>query len=193
MEKLKKTAAVTLNFLKIIKIFIIAMTVLAVMFTGIALFVPGAETLTGLHLGRLNLKLAPESGLKVPVSYTILLLAAAVLSALLGLAVLKQLQNIFTPMSKGQPFHKTAAPSIRKIAWLTLIAGALIQLLHIIADTFIFSRLNLSELLSSRTVLQVSLKCVFNCNFLIGFGILFLLSHVFEYGQELQQLSDETL
>ena len=52
---------------------------------------------------------------------------------------------------------------------------------------------DLHLLLLSEKISHVEFMFVFDLSFLVVYGVLLLLSYIFRYGEELQQLSDETL
>ena len=52
---------------------------------------------------------------------------------------------------------------------------------------------DLAQYFNSAIVKNITVEYELNMWFIAGFVLLMLMSHVFAYGQQLQQLSDETL
>ena len=193
MEKLQKISKIALNFLKIGKFFTIAMLLLGAAVPVFFLFVPEFESPTSLLFGDLELILSQRVPLQIPPVFCITILIIAVLNLLVALRIIFHLQTILKPMAEGQPFHDRIAPAIRKIAWLHMIDAFLSQCIGCAMSSFTFRLLNISQLLVNEAISGASLDLQFDGSFLITFGILLLLSYVFEYGQQLQKLSDETV
>ena len=181
------------NLMKIIKIIAILVLILGMSVPALFLFVPEMASHTGLHFGNLEFTFVESVHLQIPRTFSFALFFAGALSAAAGIRVISLLQKIFQPMAEGQPFHDQIAPSIRKIAWLHMIFAFLNQIISSVVSVLTFHALNMETLLRSPSVAAVGLDLEFNCNFLLTFGLLLLLSYVFEYGQELQKLSDETV
>lgn len=67
------------------------------------------------------------------------------------------------------------------------------QLFQWIFDYFDFRYFGAEQLAQSEMIQSVNFTYRVNLWFLAGFFLLLLISHIFRYGSELQQLSDETL
>lgn len=102
-------------------------------------------------------------------------------------------QDILTPMSVGKPFNKNVSHSLRKLSLFTLIIGAINEVGNAVSVLVPISCFDPSILFNPEYVSGYTLGTVLNLNFLLPCAILYLISHVFRYGEALQQLSDETL
>ena len=193
MAKLQKISKIALNFLKVCRVLAILVLLLGIAVPIFFLFLPSFDSPTSLIFGDLQLMLAESVHLEIPPVFCIAILLISILNAAAALRILFHLKNILTPMAEGRPFQDQVAPSIRKIAWLHMINSFLTQVTGIAVSRFTFRALNGGELLKNTSIAGASLEPEFNCSFLIAFGILLLLGYVFEYGQELQKLSDETV
>ena len=193
MAKLQKISKIALNFLKVFKILAIAVLLLGIAVPVFFLFLPAFDSPTSLLFGDLQLMLSERIHLEVPPLFCVGILLISVLNAVAALRIIFHLQNILKPMTEGRPFHNQIAPSIRKIGWLYMISTFLTQVTSCAVSAFTFQQMHIQELLQNGSISGASLDLQFNCNFLVTFGILLLLSYVFEYGQELQKLSDETV
>lgn len=191
MEKLQKISRIALNILNIFKIFVILILVLGIAASLLFLLVPEMSSSmglhimsspTGIHLG----DLAPAE-MQIPRAAGFALLLSDLLAAVVGIWIISLLQKILKPMTEGRPFDHQIAPTIRKIGWLYMAAAVLKQVTDGAASALTFLQLQNAAVSGATLNLQI------NLNFLVTFGILMLLSYVFEYGQELQKLSDETV
>lgn len=107
--------------------------------------------------------------------------------------VLRIIQNILEPMTQGQPFMDTVAPNLKRLAWLCLIGGAVSEIAKAAYFALAYGQRNLMNYFNPQVVESVEVSYVLNLWFLPIFVLLMLMSYVFAYGQQLQQLSDETL
>jgi len=106
---------------------------------------------------------------------------------------LRILQNILQPMTLGQPFTEDVSVNMRKLAWLCLIGGAVSECARLAGIALTIGQTDLMALFNASVVQSAEVSYELNMWFLPVFILLMLMSHVFAYGQQLQQLSDETL
>jgi len=103
------------------------------------------------------------------------------------------IREILNPMTEGKPFDSVVSTNLKKLAKLSInlgILGNIIILSEQILTVFVY---DLPGLLISEKITHVGGMFNVDLTFLIYWAILLLLSYVFRYGEELQQLSDETL
>ena len=110
-----------------------------------------------------------------------------------SLSIVKSFRAILTPMKNGEPFHNTISIHLGKVARYVCFLGIGINLLQIISSILLIRAYDLNILLLSEKIPHAEFHFIFDLSFLLISGILLLLSYVFRYGEELQQLSDETL
>ena len=101
--------------------------------------------------------------------------------------------GIHAAMEEGQPFHSMVAEHLKKMAWYVLALGVMSNCAENAVRLLLVHVLDLPVLLLSERITQVTVHFELNLGFLLVVAVLLLLSHVFRYGQQLQQLSDETL
>lgn len=102
-------------------------------------------------------------------------------------------REILHPMTEEKPFDSIVSTNLKKLAKLSLnlgILGNIIILSEQIMTVFVY---DLPGLLISEKITHVGGMFNVDLTFLIYWAILLLLSYVFHYGEQLQQLSDETL
>ena len=106
---------------------------------------------------------------------------------------LKVIRSILAPMKEGRPFDGEVPAGLRKLAWICLAGGGLIQLLGIASRILLVNALPMDVIFSSPAIESVEYVYMFDFGFVWMFIVMILLARIFEYGQKLQQESDETL
>ena len=107
--------------------------------------------------------------------------------------MLRTLRDTLKPFIACQPFHDTTSKNLRKLAILVVVYAALTIVGDAVLTGLLVSIFDPVSLLRSDKVLGGSVNATADLTPLLFAGALYLLSKVFLYGQELQQLSDETL
>lgn len=106
---------------------------------------------------------------------------------------LSVLRKILAPVKAGRPFDKEAPAGLRKLAWIILAGGGLIQILGIVGRVLLVNSMDMDAIFSSAAIESVEYVFSMDFGFVWMFGIVIFLAQIFEYGQHLQQESDETL
>ena len=102
-------------------------------------------------------------------------------------------REILHPMTEGKPFDSIISANLKKLAKLSIELGILYNILLLLEQIMTVFVYDLPGLLISEKITQVGGMFQVDLTFLICWALLMLLSYVFRYGEELQQLSDETL
>ena len=148
-----------------------------------------------LTLGSVKVGIVPESAPSV--AYTNTRLGAGILIvflvSILMLYGIKIARKILKPMKEGLPFDESIPKNLKNLGILTLIGGGIWSITKLIIDTTTFNAYHISELFRPEIVTKVELTASLDTTFLIIAAVFFLLSYIFQYGAELQKLSDETL
>lgn len=191
------TLAKTLDkFLKYIFYAVIAVSLFMVAFAVISL-VSGEQTVqTTLNLGLLNLTVAdgflPDSGVFMIcmfLNYAYYLLLAAPLC--IGIFMIRS--RILYPIQKGKPFSTDISRQWKKLGHLTLIFGGLSSLSKYVLETISISAFNVEDLLISEKITEITYNVTFDLSFALIAIVLYFLSYIFHYGEELQRQADEAL
>lgn len=124
---------------------------------------------------------------------TLATMALMLLGSGVAAYAIKLIRNILKPMKDGQPFHACVSANLKKMAWLSLLGGIAANVVKILMQIALVRGFNMAELLSNDKITKITFNYSFNLTFVLVAAILFLLSYIFRYGAELQQLSDETL
>ena len=146
-------------------------------------------------IGFLELEAAPGYGPDpwLVLGHAAFTLAVSILLLLDGRRGIGYVRNILQPMTEEKPFDTSASTTLKKLAKLSIRIGVLwniITLSELIVMVFIY---DLPGLLLSEKIAHISGTFQMDLSFLIYWAIFTLLSYVFQHGQQLQQLSDETL
>jgi len=202
MEKLMSISKKLDTFFKVMqKVVIIGMAV-AVLVTAVLTVAnavnPNAVIGEDFHIvdiGPLTIELAPELA---PDNATILayvwvvLLLGAVSAALVYYAF-GLIRRILRPMSQGQPFDADVSRSLRRMSYISLALGVVRNAGAMIETAAAVKAFDLAAIADGGAVQSITANYTFDLSFLVLFFVLILMSYIFRYGSELQQLSDETL
>lgn len=195
MEKIKKTSRIIDRVLSVLFWLTAVIAVSAVVFFAVVLL-KGDSVFSGadseIILGNYRITLAETVSYQMRPISLISIINVALAGAFTCYAI-RVLKQIFQPMSQGLPFSCSVSKSIRKIAWVQLIYGIINVVLETITNAVFYRALDIASLFNPEKVTACNLSIVSDGSFLIWFVVLLLLSRVFQYGETLQQLSDETL
>ena len=203
MNNLTNTAKKLDKFFEIARIVLGALAVAAVVFIvliGLAYVMDWDPEFIGtgyasFSIGFLELEAAPGYGPDpwLVLGHAAFTLAVSILLLLDGRRGIGYIRNILQPMTEEKPFDTSASTNLKKLAKLSIRIGVLwniITLSELIVMVFIY---DLPGLLLSEKIAHISGTFQVDLSFLIFWAIFTLLSYVFQHGQQLQQLSDETL
>ena len=103
------------------------------------------------------------------------------------------IREILLPMKEGKPFDAIVSTNLKKLAKLSIVIGILYNIIILSEQIMTVFVYDLPGLLISEKISHVGGMFQVDLAFIVYWAILLLLSYVFRYGEELQQLSDETL
>jgi hypothetical protein len=103
------------------------------------------------------------------------------------------IREVITPMKEGKPFEAAVSDKLRKLSWITLIGGGVLSLVKMIGEIILCRVYDLETVFLNEHIISCTLEFNLNMSFAVVFAVLYLLSYVFRYGEELQKQSDETL
>lgn len=196
-EKLTKTTKVIDKVLDIFQkvlgvggILIIAVIIMLAM--GADKFITGFQTV---QIGSISIMLYDSSihntaGMRTSMIITMVAVFIGLGITWYGLRIFRE---ILKPMKEGRPFEMGTSGKIRKLAWIILIGGLFFSCAQIATQMAIFNALDLDKLFNSSVVRGYNYNIKMDLGFVITAVILFLLAHIFNYGEQLQTESDETL
>ena len=103
------------------------------------------------------------------------------------------IREILRPMADEKPFDSIVSVNLKKLARLSINLGILANIIILTEQIMTVFIYDLPGLLISEKITHVGGMFNVDLTFLLYWAILMLLSYVFRYGEQLQQLSDETL
>ena len=103
------------------------------------------------------------------------------------------IREILLPMKEEKPFDAIVSTNLKKLAKLSIVLGILCNMIILSEQIMMVFVYDLPGLLVSEKIAHVGGMFQVDLTFLIYWAVLLLLSYVFQYGEQLQQLSDETL
>ena len=103
------------------------------------------------------------------------------------------IREILLPMKEEKPFDTIVSTNLKKLAKLSIVLGILCNMIILSEQIMMVFVYDLPGLLISEKITHVGGMFQVDLTFLIYWAVLLLLSYVFQYGEQLQQLSDETL
>ena len=193
---LEKTLKLTGSFLKIARVFVIAIGII-VLFS--ILIVKGSnsivsETTASVILGNLKVILnQPQLAQQILNSnsfpFAILIVASFCIIFYMGL---RELGKIVEEALQSSVFGKNISKRLIHLAWYVIVGG-MINILSVIVSALRINSMNLMQIFNPSVVTGIDLQYSYDISFIAVAFVLFLLAKVFAYGAQLQQLSDETL
>ena len=106
---------------------------------------------------------------------------------------IQTIESICTITMDHTPFDVRVANHIKKLAKYILAGGIVFNILEVCRIMQFKQTINFDLLFNTKYVTQINFDIRLHLSFLVFAALIYLLSYIFRYGQELQQLSDETL
>lgn len=200
--KLKKNAQRLDTLFKVLqKILLIAMVV--VVCTFLVLTIANAidpnviigENLHEIDVGLITITLnegyTPNNGSILTYGWILLSLGGA--SVAVTYYAFGCIRKILQLIIQETPFYASVGTHIRKVGYVCVALGIVENVAGILETHNLLENYGLSTLLNSTLISDITVNYQLDLTFLILFFVLHLLSYIFEYGAQLQHLSDETL
>lgn len=205
LDKMKKMAEGLEKFAGVLQKIIVVCMIAAVCVVAVLTVaniikpdIPIGEVQNTVDVGHITIELEaeaqPENGEILTLAWIAIALDAVYVVGIWY--ILKIFRRILLPMKEGSPFSDTVGGDIRKSGWAVLVMGVIANLVTMLEALAEFMQIapKLEEgALGSYIIRSVTFNYTFDIGFLVIFAILMLVAWIFEYGAELQKLSDETL
>jgi hypothetical protein len=198
--RLMKSARNIDLFLGIIQVLLVVGVALmfligAARFFGAELWLTGASTTTELSLGFVKLTLSDQAqpntaAVKGSMLFSLLLALIPLIIALYGIRLIR---IILQPLKLGRPFEEGISGKLKILGWVMLIGGAVLEGIRLIGGSVLLQAYEFDTFLNAERISGYQFNYAINGSFLFLAFVLFLLSYIFRYGEELQRESDETL
>lgn len=195
-EKMIKNSKAIDKFFKVIEIF---MLVGCILMAGVMILLPiiGSEKILNpntLLIGDISVKFKNEvsSNLSSVKLFTELIFAPVLVILAVCWYGVRMFRKVLEPMKTGRPFDSFSSKNIRKLGVFVIIGGIAVNICKFIAGYMEYSLCDINKVFNTEVV-SISPDFNFEFGFIIIACVLFLLAHVFSYGEKLQTESDETL
>lgn len=194
LDKISRIAQICFTIVIIMCAVALVLTLLIPLLSGesIASYMSGTNSL---YFSGLEIELAENTAINYNLTYiqTLVVLAMGGVSVFIASRACRCIRAILHPMTLGQPFDNAVSTNLKKLSNLTIWMGVATNLTILVDSVITMFAYNMSNIMNPEVVTGINMHCNLDLTFLLYFAILRLLSYVFRYGQELQQLSDETL
>lgn len=200
MEELKKIAKNIDWFVKILMYWSVlggfVMLLLGIVaLSDVSMDPEAARTYMMLSFGGIKIGIVPEYA--PTVQFSIIKLFAELLMGVIvyvGMFLAaKIIRRILQPMKEGLPFDVSVSKNLRRLGVLIFIGGGSLSVIEVIDSWIVYNAYHVSELFRPERITEVDMSLKMDWKFLMVAAIIFLMSYIFQYGAELQKLSDETL
>ena len=196
MEKIIKTSKIILSVLKVLFWVIAVISVVSLVAIFIALLFKEDPTLldgVSILIGSYSLLLKEEYSLQQFIPLLCVTLINVTAFGVFSCYIIRILQAIFKPMSQGKPFSIVVSNALKKLSYAVLLLGIVGIVLQIVTNQLFFDAFDVVSLFAKDRVMSCSVSIVSDGSFVLWFIILRLVGNIFQYGETLQKLSDETL
>lgn len=198
--KLTKTASVIDKILKIVLIILCIAGGISLVLTFVILFVKPTSSLLDyadtLKLGDVSLQLSyfnkyvDQTSFREFSAISVIHQCITTLIYIYGIVVFRR---IIKPMKEGRPFNTGSGKKIKKLGYVVIAGGLINSLLDFFNSIFFARAIDFHALFSNPDIVAVNINSNLNLTFIAIAAIILLVSYIFEYGEALQQESDETL
>ena len=201
MEKLSRTATILNRVVKVLRGICLGCGIACAVMLLIAIFLPDSQYHRFVSLADENVTLGnvtfhlssviePTGNLRLTACC---ILIAAAIDLCLSAFGLTLLHRILLPMSQKRPFDGSVSANLNKLGWVTLAGALVLGVCGSVADTLAIRMYDLDHIFAPGLVTGYTVQHTVDIALLLIPALMFLLSCVFRYGEELQNQSDETL
>ncbi|MBO5252450.1 MAG: hypothetical protein J6C51_00715 [Clostridia bacterium] len=172
-------------------VWVLPITAVLLLIFGEQVIADGTYTVT---LGMLTLEFAEEYMPFEAVKFRVIagLLSVAVLLVFVCWFI-RVIQSVLEPMKEGKPFESAVSDKLKKLSFITLIGGGVLSVAKLVGEVVLCKMYDLESIFLNENIISCTAEFNLDMTFLLAFGVLYLLSYIFRYGEELQKQSDETL
>ena len=201
MEKLSKTSRVVNRFVKIVRGLCIGFGIACIVLLVIAIVLPESQYYRLVNLSDMSVTLGNvEYHLTRPLEPTgpirpavCMILFSAAVSLGLGAWGLGLLYQILAPMAEQRPFEGSVSANLKRLGWVSLAAAVFSLITEPLMELLSMKMFDLEQLFAPGLIAGYTVEGSVELSLFLVPALLFILSYVFQYGEELQRQSDETL
>lgn len=200
MEKLMKTSKTVDTILKVVyKIMQVAGIILLVSI-GICIIAQFVDKLPMAELTSVSVsdvELTFKEPMLIDSSKAVVEMVVTLVVALLVIGItcymIQLLRKVLAPMIVGQPFDGTVSKNIKKLGIAVIVNGLAIDVAESVMSSMAFYMYDIAELILSDNISKIMVNSEVSLDSVLVGVLVIMLSHVFHYGEQLQQQADETL
>jgi len=194
MDKIWKTSKIIAKILSVFFWIAVAVTGLATIGTIIMLLSEGRGDEIRIVLGKFEMALIEDYQIGQWKPLFTLRLINIMIAGAFNCFVIRTLRKIFNSMAQGKPFDSSVSPVLKKLSWAVLLFGIISITFAVIIQVAQFKFLDINFKFNANMVTSYIISYARGLFYvMIKFALVYFLSNIFKYGEELQQLSDETL
>ena len=200
MEKLMKTSKTVDTILKVVyKIMQVAGIILLVSI-GICIIAQFVDKLPMAELTSVSVsdvELTFKEPMLIDSAKAVIEMVVTLVVALLVIGItcymIQLLRKVLAPMIVGQPFDGTVSKNIKKLGIAVIVNGLAIDIAESVMSSMAFYMYDIAELILSDNISKIMVNSELSLDSVLVGVLVIMLSHVFRYGEQLQQQADETL
>ena len=199
MNKTAKTLDTFVKIFQIITIVGIVMSLVAAAVMGICLVldIPTEQLVdvnSTITLDNMTLTLSEDFSIALEKTFVVGMGTMFVMALYMGIMYyfFKILRCIFAPMKEGKPFQDSVSLNLKKLGFAGIGMFVMEAVASLVGSFLTMTVYPLQEMFGS-AVTHIDYSVEVNMAYLFLAGVCFLLSYIFNYGTQLQQLSDETV
>lgn len=178
------------------KLLLVAAIVLAVLIVIVPIFGDALITKPNvISIGNVVVVLKNADIIRIASSKLVLemILVPGLICALISWYGVRMFRKVLAPMKEGRPFDKSAADNIKKFGAYVIIGGVITNVCSLFSNVFEVMLYDVEKVFNMNVVSKITYDYKFDFSFVVIALLIFLLAHVFRYGEALQVESDETL
>ena len=195
MKKMTKSANLLYNLFNIFFWLTIFATCAVVVATVIILFLDiSPDTLEiGMMTFDLNTEAVNFNNSKLK-SIMLTQMIDAIVNCAFAVFICKKLKDILYPIKNGEPFMDTVGKNVKKLGNIMCIFGVFSVIAQIVSTIALGIFMgDYGHIFTNDYILSCGIMNKFDISWVIGALFMYLLGFIFDYGKQLQELSDETL
>ena len=200
MEKLMKTSKTLDNILRIVYKLMQVAGIILLVSIGICIVAQFVDKLPMAELTSVSVsdvELTFKEPMLIDSSKAVIEMVVTLVVALLVIGItcymIKLLRKVLAPMIVGQPFDGTVSKNIKKLGIAVIVNGLAIDIAESVMSSMAFYMYDIAELVLSDNISKIMVNSEVSLDSVLVGVLVIILSHVFRYGEQLQQQADETL
>lgn len=200
MEKLMKTSKTLDNILRIAYKLMQVAGIILLVSIGICIVAQFVDKLPMAELTSVSVsdvELTFKEPMMIDSSKAVIEMVVTLVVALLVIGItcymIKLLRKVLAPMIVGQPFDGTVSKNIKKLGIAVIVNGLAIDIAESVMSSMAFYMYDIAELVLSDNISKIMVNSEVSLDSVLVGVLVIMLSHVFRYGEQLQQQADETL